>query len=94
MVATPWLVKLLMLPGEIPHKARMPTMLHQRHLLIRRRQQLEARHTRKLASATDINKRRTPAEVGSAFFPAKNAGVSSGRRIHDDIGDRHRIGLA
>ena len=58
--ATARLPKLLLLHGEIPHEPRMPAMLQQQHLLSRRGQQPEPRHTRNLAVDTDNNRRYSP----------------------------------
>ena len=49
------LPQLLLLHGQVPHEPRMPTMLHQRHLLSPRGRQPEPRHTRKVDAATDTN---------------------------------------
>jgi hypothetical protein len=48
----------LLLYGQVPDEPGMPAMLRKHHLLSRRRQQAKPRHTRKLATATDINRAR------------------------------------
>jgi hypothetical protein len=67
--ATARLPKLLLLHGQVPDEARMPAMLQQHHLLTRCRQQPEPRHTRNLATGTDISSRRTHEQVRIGIFP-------------------------
>jgi hypothetical protein len=73
--AAPWLPKLLLLHGQIPHEPRMPAMFQQHRLLSRCRQQPKPRHMRNVATATDINGHCTPAHVERALYPDINAGV-------------------
>ena len=61
-----WLPKLLLLHGQVPHKAGMLAMLQEHQLLYRRWQQPKPRHTRNVTTATDTNGHRTPAPVVGA----------------------------
>jgi len=58
--AAAWLPKLLLLHGQIPHKAGMPAVLQQHHLLSGSRQQPEPAHTENVTVDTDnIGRRQT-----------------------------------
>jgi hypothetical protein len=65
----PGLPKLLLLDGQIPHEPCMTAMLQQHHLLSGCWQQSKPRHSRKLATATDTNRHRSPAHGESGVAP-------------------------
>jgi hypothetical protein len=61
--SAPWLPKLLLLDGQVPHEAGMPAMFYQHRLLSRCWQQSEPRHTRKVTVDTDTNGHRPRAHI-------------------------------
>lgn len=63
------LPQLLLLHSQIPHKPGMLAMLHQPHLLSRRRQQPKPRHTRNLATTTDNKWNARPVGRYRSYFP-------------------------
>jgi hypothetical protein len=74
---TPRPPELLLLHCQIPHEPRMPTMLQHHHLLSWRGQQPVPGHTRKVATTTDNNGRRTRTQAGFGISQGNNCLVFS-----------------
>jgi len=76
-----WLPVLLLFHRQIPHIPRVPAVRQQHLRLLGSRQQSEPRHTRTVATTTDIPRRSTPASQGIDFHRPLKSKDSDGRSL-------------